>query len=146
MNDIAIIISVAAFATAVLGPLITTWITCAHDSKMHKKRFYEEHKQQVIENYLKSVGKFVFTTNWDDRRDFGESTAEIFMYAPKRLWPIIRSINSKISQYITTQGTDNERKTAVKDLQNCYFELCEEFHMLNRDKGICMLLKRISKK
>ena len=139
MDNIAIIVSVAAFATAVLGPLITASIQCSHESKMYNKRFYEEHKQQVIENYLKAVGKFAFTTDWNEKLEFGEASAEIFMYTPKELWDNIRELNKQISDYTTSSDDYSTKKEYQKKLLNNYFELCEKFHMINRRKGLCKL-------
>ena len=132
MDNIAIIISVAAFATAVLGPLITAGIQCWHESRMHKMRYYDEHKQEVIENYLKSVGKYAFTTDRSEKRDFGESSAEIFMYTPKEMWPDIRRLNDLILEYTMSQGTYEQKHAEQTDIIKHYYALCEKFNNLSR--------------
>lgn len=133
MDIISIVISIAAFVTAVLGPLGTALIQSKHENKMYQNRFYTEHKQEVIENYIKAVGRYVFSDTWDDKRNFGEASAEIFMYTPPELWDDIKEINLQLSIMSTVCEDSNQFKQRQRKIQEAYFSLCEKFHRLNRN-------------
>lgn len=128
---LAIVISAAAFLTSVAGPCLTAHINSKHEQKMYTKRFKTEHKHEVIEKYLKAVGKYVFSS-FDENTDiFGEASAEIFMYVPKELWDDIRALNTSIINF--SQITGFEYKQTIKpQLQRSFLSLCEKFSDLNR--------------
>lgn len=127
---LAIVISGAAFLMSVFGPLLTALVTGKHEEKMYAKRFKTEHEHQVIERYLQSVGKYLFSKSYDDIREFGESSAEIFMYTPKELWDDIRSLNEDI--FMLHRCNFEERELKTPKSQKKYFALCEKFSSLRR--------------
>ncbi|MBQ8836423.1 MAG: hypothetical protein IJ002_03040 [Clostridia bacterium] len=128
---IAIVISAAAFLTSIAGPFLTAHIQCKHEQKMYHKRFRIEHEHEVIERYLKTAGKYCFSLDYNDMRDFGEASAEIFMYAPKELWDDIKALNTQIS-VISRVGDYDKSKQLRTQLQESYLSLCENFSVLRR--------------
>lgn len=128
---IAIIISAAAFLMTVLGPLLTSLIQCHHETAMYENRFNIEHRHEVIEKYLKSAGKYVFSGEFKNREEFGEASAEIFMYAPKELWSDIRELNITISEAFFIDDYQLRQK-CLQQAQAKYFSLCEKFSFLHR--------------
>ena len=124
--DYSLWIAFAALFVSAAGPFFTALINSIHESRMSKKRFVQEHEHQVIERYLKAVGKYVFTTEHSDMREFGECSSEIFMYAPEELWDDIRDLNKKITEY--RQCDEHSLRMVLKqNNQKLYFELCEKF-------------------
>lgn len=128
---IAIIISAAAFLTSVIGPCLSAYIQSKHEEKMYKKRFISEHEHEVIERYLKTAGKYSFSMDYNDMRDFGEASAEIFMYAPRELWKDIQELNTQISN-ISLCNDFQTKKSKNKQLQKSYLDLCEKFSDFRR--------------
>lgn len=125
-TSLAIVMSAIAVISTVAGPIITSAITCYHDSKQYRKRFLDEHKHEAIERYLRTIGRFAFGEHYDDQRDLGEAMSEIFMYSPEELWPDIQKINKDIVTLLEIK-LYNDRKPLVKNLQNSYLELCKKF-------------------
>ena len=123
---IAIIVSVIALLSTIIGPIITAKRTCNHEKEMYKLRFYKEHEHEVIERYLRVVGRFAFGQHYDDQKDLGEALSEIFMYAPKELWDDIQSINSKIISILNIK-LNSDRNVHMPELQQLYVKLCKSF-------------------
>ena len=128
---IAIVISAAAFLTSIAGPCLTAFINCRHERKMYFNRFKTEHEHDVVEKYIKTVGRYVFSLDYKDLNNFGEASAEIFMYAPKELWSDIRQLNQDIAE-ISRLGYYEQQKAKQGQLQNSYLILCEKFSDLRR--------------
>ena len=128
---LAIIISAVAVISTIIGPMITAGITCRHEKTMYAKRFYIEHEHEVIELYLHVVGRFAFGKDYDDQKDLGDAISEIFMYAPKELWPDIQNINAKMMDLLHHHEY-KEGLTLTDDLRTAYFDLCEKFASLRR--------------
>ena len=125
-TSLAIVMSAIAVISTIAGPIITSAITCYHDSKQYRKRFLDEHKHEAIERYLRTIGRFAFGEHYDDQRDLGEAMSEIFMYSPEELWPDIQKINKDIVTLLEIK-LYNDRKPLVTNLQNSYLELCKKF-------------------
>lgn len=125
-TSLAIVMSAIAVISTVAGPIITSAITCYHDSKQYRKRFLDEHKHEAIERYLRTIGRFAFGEHYDDQKDLGEAMSEIFMYSPEELWPDIQKINKDIVTLLEIK-LYNDRKPLVTNLQNSYLELCKKF-------------------
>lgn len=128
---VAIVISGAALLFSIIGPLITAVIKNRYDSKMYERRFYNEHRHEVIENYLKCLGKCLFAITFDATVEFGEATAEIFMYVPKEMWENIRKLNQGVTNMVIAQY-HSDKKTHADNLRPIYFQLCEQFSELGR--------------
>lgn len=123
---IAIIVSVIALLSTIIGPMITAWRTCKHEKEMYKLRFYKEHEHEVIERYLRVVGRFAFGQHYDDQKNLGEALSEIFMYAPEELWDDIQSINSEIISILNIK-LNSDRNVHMPELQQSYIKLCRSF-------------------
>ena len=128
---IAIVIAAAAFVTSVGGPCLTAHITCKHESEMYDKRFKKEHEHDVIEQYLKSIGKFVFCPDLKNIENFGEAVSEIFMYTPPAIWEDIKSLNQDILRVASIQDYE-QRQTQKLALQPSFLALCEKLSSISR--------------
>ena len=128
----ALVLSIAALAFSVAGPIITAVIKRNHERDMFKNKFELKHRHDAIEKYLKSAGRCVFTGDHNDIRDFGEASAEIFMYAPSELWTDIRNLNDGISE-LTSLSDHNQIRKEKQYLQSTYLSLCEKMSNLRRD-------------
>ena len=124
-------IALAALIVAACGPLITALITAKHESFMYKTKYVDEHKHEVVEKYLKSVGRFLFSLDHNDLKEFGASSSEIFMYAPKNLWDDIKKINEAIFK-ISSCSDYEEKKNLCKKSKLLFYELCENFADFSR--------------
>ncbi len=100
--DIALIISFIALLCAVLSPIVTGYFRL-QEKKMEiaaaqaeaARRFYKEHRAQVIENFLRTAGKAA--KDRTNLGDFGLNMAEIYLYIKPELWPLADRINQAIS-------------------------------------------------
>lgn len=91
----AIIAGIALF-TSIISPLLTVIIKNKHEREMYKVRFFYQHRAEVIERYVSSVGAAIHGQRAEDLCDYGKYAGEIFMYVPERLWPTIDQINLAI--------------------------------------------------
>ena len=128
---IAIVIAGAAFVMSVVGPCLTAHITCKHESEMYDKRFKKEHEHDVIEQYLKAIGKYVFSPDCNDIKNFGEAVSEIFMYAPRTMWDDIKTLNQGVL-HIASINNYEQRQIQKLSLQQSYLMLCENLSPLSR--------------
>ena len=134
--DISTLLAIGVSAIAVIStvavPFITTKLSCSHEQKMYDKRFASEHAHEVIEQYIRSLGHYIFGGEFDAYLSLGEASAEIFMYAPKELWEDIRNFNAKMAA-ISQVENYTEQKARLKALQPEYLSLCEKFAPLRRE-------------
>lgn len=68
--------------------------------------YYEKHKTEVIENFLKSAGQCILKKNDNNLKEFGASIPEIYLYVDESYWKeidnLIKCINAgKHSEAIT---------------------------------------------
>ena len=131
-NSIAICISIGTFAASVLSPIFVSLISNCFELKKHKANYYEAHRSAVIEDYLKSVGKYIFGTSYEQETEFGGSVAEIFMYTPQEYWESIDAMNKAIAQIRETKDSEN-RKPLLHNAKYQYFELCKDLSPLSRN-------------
>ena len=125
-------ISGAAFLASIIGPYIAAKTTCNHEERMYRARFKTEHEHEVIERYLKAVGRLAFASDHNEMKDFGEASAEIFMYAPQELWSDIRDLNEQISDLCHAENYHQKKEQRII-IQVSYFALCEKFSNLRRE-------------
>ena len=131
---IAIIISATAVLASIIGPMITAAITCRHERKMYKKRFLMEHEHEVIERYLRTIGRYAFGNAPEDQKDLGDAMSEIFMYAPIELHDDLQNINNQIIELMGCSYDDEWQRAA--NLRKSYLELCEKFAPYRRSGKI----------
>lgn len=135
----ALIISISSICV----PYIFQSVFRILDSKIEDKRFernhFLTHKSEVIEKYIRCVGKCALSEQKIDKAEFGEACAEIFMYAPEEMWDDILSVNQAISEMIEdfkgailgAPGYQEQQKYA-KIIHEKYFNLCRCFSKLSR--------------
>ena len=131
---IAIIISATAVLASIIGPMLTAAITCHHERKMYKKRFLLEHEHEVIERYLRTIGRYAFGNAPEDQKDLGDAMSEIFMYAPIELHDDRQSINTQLIELMGCSYDDEWQRAA--NLRKSYLELCEKFAPYRRSGKI----------
>lgn len=134
--DIALIISIVALIVSAISPIISSFISGRYQLKVAKleaeeelKRkqlemeaatkqrdheFYEQHKAEVIERYLNSVGKAIQNFATGNRQEFGESMGEIYMYVDKSLWDLLDSIAKKFDKRNPSNPTDEFKELCQK--------------------------------
>lgn len=141
-DELSLIISLAAFVSAVLSPVIVQIVTYFFQSRKDKKEYVEKHRHEVIEKYLSEIGKYIYSEGTSSIVDFGASHAEIYMYIPKSYWGYVDEIHNcmkKLSMIRPVRISDQEIK-ARAELLDCakdlYLELCKEFSGFARDKKI----------
>ena len=131
LNTVAIIISIATFVGSVISPIVVSLINNHHQSKRRYEEFYQQHRSDVIENYLRAVGKYIYCHNEANTTDLGSSLAEIYMYAPKDLWDKIDQMNVSIST-LHDYGYGKDLSEKLIRIKDQYQELCKAFHDLGR--------------
>ena len=93
------IISGIALVAAVLSPVITAIVNNTHQSKIDRQRYFDEHRAQVIENYIRSVGELCEDVDREQfRRSYGKNSKEIYLYLPESLWGKIDQIDYSVYQ------------------------------------------------
>ena len=119
--DVSLIISIIALVVSALSPIISSIINGKYQIKVAKleaeeelkrKRleieaeaqrryheFYEQHRAEVIERYINSVGKAIQRFASGNLQEFGESMGEVYMYIDKSLWPLLDTIARKLDRH-----------------------------------------------
>lgn len=93
----SVIISGIALLAAILSPVITTIINNIHETKMSNRRYYQEHRAEVIENFIRYAGAINELTGRDfDFREYGKCSKEIYLYIPEELWSTVDEIDKYI--------------------------------------------------
>ena len=112
------IISGIALIAAVISPVITTVINNQHRTKADKHTYFEAHRAEVIENYIRHTGSISkMSSSSEDFRLYGKYSKEIYLYLPENLWSHI----DKIDTFVT-----------ARDYQNLYKELSDLCKALNK--------------
>lgn len=93
----SIVISAVTLVAAIISPIITTQLNNRFQMRVHRQRFYDEHRAETIENFVRSVGQLCS----DDGRiqflgEYGKNCTEIYLYIPENLWDNVDRINSAI--------------------------------------------------
>lgn len=119
--DFSLVISLVALVLSVVSPVIASVISgyfhlkeknleIEAESKKRRQEFYEEHRAEVIERYIKNVGKACRTNSRDSLVDFGETMGEIYLYVDVDLWPILDSI----AKQLTPHSISNPSEELIK--------------------------------
>ncbi len=111
MNFISpeIIIMGISLLIAISTPIITAIINSHHEIKMYKLRFYNEHKSEVIEGFLKTVGNCIYYSDESNLHSLGEYFGEIYLYTPPSMHDKITEL-SKCLQYA---NMDNDKARII---------------------------------
>ncbi|MEG2522293.1 MAG: hypothetical protein RSA49_05405 [Anaerovoracaceae bacterium] len=95
--DPSAIISGIALVVAILSPAITSYMNNRHEYKMYRLRFYEKHRAEAIEDYIRCTGAVILEPTKDNFTAYGKCYGEIFLYTPQKMWDNLREINLFIS-------------------------------------------------
>ena len=131
------VIATIALLSAISSPIITAYFNNRYLLKKHDLDFYYSHRSQVIESYLRAVGKYIYSPSHESFAELGVSLSEIFMYTPRDLWPDIEKMNTYIVEYgelRSDYSSDNKEKIEKnKTLLKLHYEcLCQSFSDLAR--------------
>ena len=126
-------IAFAALVVASCGPLFTAFINAHHETVMYKKRNITEHQHSAVERYLSATGRYVFSHDYPDLKEFGAASSEIFMYAPEYLWEDIKELNDLIVKAHSCEDY-HHRKHLSTEIQKKYLCLCEKFSNFGRQE------------
>lgn len=102
------IISGIALIAAVISPVLTTIINNSHQTKNNNRNYYESHRAEVIESYIRYTGSMSnMCSSSEDFRQYGKYSKEIYLYLPENLWHYIDEIDCYISesQYVVVSET-----------------------------------------
>lgn len=87
--DLTISISVIVALCAIISPILTSIINNRYQLKLKRmelsKQEYQDsilYQRNVYENYLKHAGRFIYYTDADAQKDYGEYYYSALMYAP----------------------------------------------------------------
>lgn len=132
IETVALAVSLATFAGSVVSPIVVTIINNRHEVKKRRYEHYEDHKHEVIENYLRSVGEFFQSEKSDGLPGYGASCAEIYMYTSESLWPQIDEIDRLILEINQTE--DYQQRQTIKNFTHQKFlELRKAFSAYARN-------------
>ena len=86
----SLLISIIALAVSVLCPVITAWVNNYYQMKFRDKDFFDKHRAEIIEGFLRTAGACTCSETKSNREEclieYGKYYAEIHFYAPESLW------------------------------------------------------------
>lgn len=129
LTTVSIIISIAAFLSSVLSPILVQLISNYHQRKREKQEFVEKHKHEVIENYIKALGAHIYSGCRNGDREYATSIGEIYMYVDQSLWGKINDLTNLIIKMEQCTVYESEQLAILKNLYN---QLCEDFSIYAR--------------
>lgn len=92
------IISGIALVAAVISPVLTTIINNHFQNKVSHRRYYDEHRAEVIENYIRYAGMISrHSQSSEDFRGYGQYCKEVYLYLPESFWPLVDSAHNYIT-------------------------------------------------
>lgn len=84
--DWSVLISVTALVISVLCPVLTALVNNLFQLKFRNRDFFNKHRAEVIEGYLRTAGACTCNDSKEARSEYGKYYAEIFLYAPEPIW------------------------------------------------------------
>lgn len=107
--DLPLTISLVALILSVVSPVIASIISGAFQiwqkrielnaaKEKRKQRFYEQHRAEVIERYIRAVGKACRMGTVANLDEFGASMGEIYLYVSKDHWELLDRIATKLDR------------------------------------------------
>ena len=115
-----------ALIAAVVSPVIVVLINAHKQTRKDINNFYFRHQFDVIETYLKSLGKYIYNEcSSEAAATYGVAHAEIYMYIPSGMWYLIDNMDIHISQLKNATPENYDHKLAI--LKVMYEELCQSF-------------------
>jgi hypothetical protein len=98
----SIVISGIALVVSVLSPLLSTIASNRHQRKMNRMEFFDKHRAEVIEGYLK-YASIASAMRIGIPNEYFSYYSEIFLYAPEPLIDDIKKID------VLVCGNESER-------------------------------------
>lgn len=106
--NLSLVISVCAFILAILSPVASALIAghyrikekqLDYDAAREKVRdeIYTRHKREVIEEYIRSVGKVTLDPTRDSLAEHGLTSGQIYLYVDPGHWDLLDTINDSIA-------------------------------------------------
>ena len=131
---VAVVLSGAAFFLAVVGPFITAKAKIKHEKEMYERRFYTEHRHEVIESYVQAAGRCLFYCGYEQYTqvfsDFVARCSEIFMYLPETLWQDAEQLNQAVMNY----HDQSSKEVSPEPMRTAYFQFCKKVSELGRKR------------
>lgn len=97
MNATVLAAIVAAIA-AVVAPVITTWLTNRYHYKIKRVEIFQSQKITAIQRFSSSCSNHLASCNKQTKDEYYKSYGEIFLFASKKHWKDIESLNCDIEQ------------------------------------------------
>ena len=94
--DPSLIISLAAFVSSFVVPLITNIFNSKTQIKIRKIDLYDEHHVAALERYVRCASAFIHNPTDSNRSAYGEVYGEVFFHSPPDVWDSIQDLHSKI--------------------------------------------------
>ncbi len=94
---------VASVSSAVVAPLVNNH----YQSKSFEIEYYVKHRSEVIENYLKCCGAYLYCQGHAQAEKYGQALSEIYMYIPEKHWSEIDNLDEKISNIKSCLSSDS---------------------------------------
>ena len=94
-----IIVMGISLLISILTPILTSIINVVHETRMYKRRFYIEHKAEVIEKYISSTGKRILSADSDYAPEYGQHYGEALIYVNKETADKMLELHSILNPY-----------------------------------------------
>ena len=122
--DLSLVISIVALAASSVSPFASAWLNGHYRMKekrldlqaaeqRHRWEFFEQHRAEVIEHYLDTVGRWLLYHSAKATSELGGAAGEIYLYVDESLWPILDAIASGM------------KDTPTEQMHRQYRELCK---------------------
>lgn len=119
--DLSITISVIVALAAIISPIFTTWLNNRHQSKIKKMELDQQHfeqsimyKRSVLENYLKTVGKFLAYNSSDNESEYDSAYLLALMYVTPDIYLEMLEIHKLISELKYPEALNKLEKLTPK--------------------------------
>lgn len=103
--DWSTIIALVALVISVVSPFLTTVLSNRFKQRIRNQDFYDRHRAEVIESFIKSAGAFIKSSSSRETwAEFGANMGEIYLYTDESLWPSLDKLNELLRSHITVNN------------------------------------------
>ena len=103
----ATLLSIIALFVSVLSPVLAAFVAHLHERKMFDRKFYDQHRAEALERFLKSAGTIVTLCNDESFLEYRAAYGEALMYMDDSL----RKSVSAFDVLIYTMFSENSPET-----------------------------------
>lgn len=96
--DATVLAALLAAFSAIVAPVITTWINNRHQYRMKKLEMVQEERIRAIQEYAESCSNYIAHQKGYEKTEYSKSYGKIFLYADKKHWKSIQSIHRDIAE------------------------------------------------